>query len=173
MPNFRDIDHPWILRRLSERDRRDWIEMTYIARTTDSPLVVMKAMSRMKDLLNAYLEAAVGEARERGASWGDIAEALGRSRQAVHKQYGAGEQCAGAARLAPAHADPARSGSQPHRRVLRRVTALANAAHLSWRGPFAGSATLVARVGGLTCETQAVGCQFRRVVVSWRPAAGA
>ena len=83
-----DIDHPWILRRLPERDRREWIEMTYIARTADSPLAAMKAMSRMKQLLDAYLEAAVGEARERGASWADIAEALGRSRQAVHKQYG-------------------------------------------------------------------------------------
>jgi hypothetical protein len=83
-----EIDHPWILRRVSERDRREWIEMTYIARTAESPLAGMKAMSRMKELLNAYLEAAVGEARERGASWTDIAEALGRSRQSVHKQYG-------------------------------------------------------------------------------------
>jgi pyrroloquinoline quinone (PQQ) biosynthesis protein C len=83
-----DIDHPWILRRVSERDRRDWIEMTYIARTADSPLAALKAMSRMQDLLDAYLEAAVAEARERGASWGDVGEALGRSRQAVHKQYG-------------------------------------------------------------------------------------
>ena len=91
-----DIDHPWILRRVSERDRRDWIEMTYIARTADSPLAAMKAMSHMKELLNAYLEAAVGEARERGATWSDIAEALGRSRQAVHKQYGG--QSAGANR---------------------------------------------------------------------------
>jgi hypothetical protein len=83
-----DIDHPWILRRVSERDRREWIEMTYIARTADSPLAAMKAMSRMKELLDAYLEAAVREARERGASWGEIGEALGRTRQAVHKQYG-------------------------------------------------------------------------------------
>ena len=83
-----DIDHPWILSRVPERDRRDWIEMTYIARTADSPLAVMKAMSRMKELLDAYLEAAVGEARERGASWSDVGEALGRTRQSVHKQYG-------------------------------------------------------------------------------------
>ena len=83
-----DIDHPWVLVRVSERDRREWIEMTYIARTADSPLAAMKAMSRMKELLDAYLEAAVGEARERKATWADIAEALGRSRQAVHKQYG-------------------------------------------------------------------------------------
>jgi hypothetical protein len=54
-------------------------------------LAAMKAMSRMKELLDAYLEAAVGEARERGASWAVIAEALGRSRQAVHKQYGDGQ----------------------------------------------------------------------------------
>jgi hypothetical protein len=83
-----DIDHPWILQRVPERDRREWIEMTYIARTADSPLAAMKAMSRMKELLDAYLEAAVGEARERGASWGDIGEALGRTRQSVHKQFG-------------------------------------------------------------------------------------
>lgn len=83
-----DIDHPWILRRVSERDRRDWIEMTYIARTAESPLGAMKAMSRMQDLLDAYLRAAVAEARERGATWGDVGEALGRSRQAVHKLYG-------------------------------------------------------------------------------------
>ena len=83
-----DIDHPWILRRVPERDRREWIEMTYIARTADSPLPAMKAMSRMKIMLDAYLEAAVAEARERGASWGEVGEALGRTRQAVHKQYG-------------------------------------------------------------------------------------
>jgi hypothetical protein len=87
MTSFGNLDHPWILSRVSERDRRDWIGMTYIARTADSPLAAMKAMSRMKELLNAYLEAAVDEARERGASWADIAEALGRTRQAVHKQY--------------------------------------------------------------------------------------
>lgn len=83
-----DIEHAWILQRVPERDRREWIEMTYIARTADSPLAAMKAMSRMKALLDAYLEAAVAEARERGASWGDIGEALGRSRQSVHKQFG-------------------------------------------------------------------------------------
>ena len=83
-----DIDHPWILRRVSERDRREWIQLTYIARTADSPLTAMKAITRMKELLDVYVEAAVGEARERGASWGLIAEALGRSRQAVHRQYG-------------------------------------------------------------------------------------
>jgi hypothetical protein len=33
MPHFGNIEHPWLLRRVSERDRRDWIEMTYIART--------------------------------------------------------------------------------------------------------------------------------------------
>ena len=48
----------------------------------------MKAMSRMKQLLEAYLEAAVAEARERGASWSDVGEALGRTRQSVHKQFG-------------------------------------------------------------------------------------
>jgi hypothetical protein len=64
--------------------------MTFIARTADSRLAAMKAMSRMKELLNVYLDAAVGEAREHGATWADIAQALGRSRQAVHKQYGDG-----------------------------------------------------------------------------------
>jgi hypothetical protein len=88
VPNLGDINHPWILERVPERDRRDWIEMTFIARTADSPLAAMRAMSRMTQLLNAYIDAAVSEARERGASWADIAEALGRSKQAIHKQYG-------------------------------------------------------------------------------------
>jgi hypothetical protein len=85
-----EIEHPWILARVPERDRRDWIEMTYIVRTAESPLAVLKAMSRMKALFDTYMEAAVGEARERGASWSDVAEALGRTRQSVHKQYGGG-----------------------------------------------------------------------------------
>jgi hypothetical protein len=46
-------------------------------------------MSRMKVLFDTYMDAAVREARERGASWSDIAEALGRTRQSVHKRYGA------------------------------------------------------------------------------------
>jgi hypothetical protein len=62
------------------------IEMTYIARTADPPFAARKAMSRMKELHDTHLGAAVGEDRERGASWADIAEALGRSRQAVRQR---------------------------------------------------------------------------------------
>jgi len=91
-PSLMDIDHPWILRRVPERDRREWIEMTYIARTADSPLAAMKAISRMRELLVVYERAAVEEARERGASWGDIGEALGRTRQSAHRQFGSGSR---------------------------------------------------------------------------------
>jgi hypothetical protein len=84
-----ELDHlPWVLSRVSEADRRAWIEATFIARTADSPLTVMHAMSRMRELLLAYERAAVDEARERGSTWGEIAEALGRSRQSVHRQFG-------------------------------------------------------------------------------------
>jgi hypothetical protein len=83
-----DLEHlPWVLRRVSEADRRAWIEATFIARTADSPLTVMHAMTQMRELLLAYERAAVEEARERGSTWDEIGEALGRTRQSVHRQF--------------------------------------------------------------------------------------
>ena len=86
-----DLDHVWILRRVSEADRRAWIESTFVARTAENPITVMHALSRMRELLTAYERAAVHEARERGASWSEIGEALGRSRQSVQRSFGGEE----------------------------------------------------------------------------------
>jgi hypothetical protein len=83
------MKQPWILRRVSERDRQEWIEAVFLLRTADSPLVILRAMSKLRDILVQYERAAVEEARAQGATWGDIGEALARSRQSVHRQYAA------------------------------------------------------------------------------------
>jgi hypothetical protein len=60
----------------------------FLIRVTESPLAVLHAMAKIRDILVQYEKAAVEEARERGDTWEQIAEALGRSRQSVWRQYG-------------------------------------------------------------------------------------
>jgi hypothetical protein len=42
----------------------------------------------MQDILQQIERAAVAEAREQGATWSDVAEALNRTRQAVEQRFG-------------------------------------------------------------------------------------
>lgn len=59
------------------------------ATTSRDPAVGLAAVAALRALLESLERLQVGNARERGWSWQQIAEALGVSRQAVHKKHGA------------------------------------------------------------------------------------
>lgn len=66
-------------------------EATELADATASrdPAVGLAAVASLRALLESLEGLQVGNARERGWSWQQIADALGVSRQAVHKKHGA------------------------------------------------------------------------------------
>jgi hypothetical protein len=61
------------------------------------PAVGLRAVASLRLLLETLEDLQVGNAREQGWSWQQIADALGVSRQAVHKKHGG--RPAGAARI--------------------------------------------------------------------------
>lgn len=54
----------------------------------DDPLTALRANAQLRSHLDRSEAVAVRRARVRGALWSQIAEALGVSKQAVHKKYG-------------------------------------------------------------------------------------
>ncbi|KLU08702.1 MULTISPECIES: hypothetical protein [unclassified Kocuria] len=54
----------------------------------DDPLRALRATAALHRQLSQQEAVAVRRARARGASWAQIAAALGVSRQAVHRKYG-------------------------------------------------------------------------------------
>jgi DNA-directed RNA polymerase specialized sigma24 family protein len=66
-------------------------EATELADATASrdPAVGLAAVASLRTLLESLEQLQVDNARELGWSWQQIAEALGVSRQAVHKKHGA------------------------------------------------------------------------------------
>jgi hypothetical protein len=67
-------------------------QATELADATASrdPAVGLAAVTSLRVLLESLEELQVENARERGWSWQQIADALGVSRQAVHKKHGGG-----------------------------------------------------------------------------------
>jgi transcriptional regulator len=65
-------------------------QATELADATASrdPAVGLAAVASLRVLLESLEELQVENARERGWSWQQIADALGVSRQAVHKKHG-------------------------------------------------------------------------------------
>jgi hypothetical protein len=65
-------------------------EATELADATASqdPAVGLAAVAALRELLESLEALQVGNARERGWSWQQIASALGVSKQAVHKKHG-------------------------------------------------------------------------------------
>jgi len=65
-------------------------EATELADATASrdPAVGLAAVASLRALLESLEQLQVGNAREQGWSWQQIAGALGVSRQAVHKKHG-------------------------------------------------------------------------------------
>jgi hypothetical protein len=58
------------------------------ALTYSEPLELLALLPTLRKLLDAQEAVAVYEARDDGASWVDIAGALGRTKQAVQQRYG-------------------------------------------------------------------------------------
>jgi hypothetical protein len=62
----------------------------------DDPLRALAASAELRHEVERWESVQVRRARARGASWALIANALGVSRQAVHKKYGSGFRGRGA-----------------------------------------------------------------------------
>ena len=60
------------------------------AASSQDPVVGLRAVAALRELLERLEELNVDNARARGWSWQEIATALGVSRQAVHKKHAAG-----------------------------------------------------------------------------------
>ena len=69
-------------------------EATELAQATASrdPAVGLAAVASLRLLLESLEELQVESARAQGWSWQQIAEALGVSKQAVHKKHGGGRR---------------------------------------------------------------------------------
>jgi DNA-directed RNA polymerase specialized sigma24 family protein len=59
------------------------------------PAVGLRAVRALRELAERLEALQVGNARDEGWSWQDIAVCLGVSRQAVHKKYGSGRRFLG------------------------------------------------------------------------------
>ena len=59
----------------------------YTLRHADDPLLVLRALAELRDVRDQLELWAVRDARERENSWQEIAEALRRPRQAVHRKH--------------------------------------------------------------------------------------
>ena len=64
----------------------------YTLRHADDPLLVLRALAELRDVREQLELAAVRDAREREHSWAELAEALRRPRQAVHRKHRNNEQ---------------------------------------------------------------------------------
>ena len=58
------------------------------AASNRDPAIGLAAVASLRELLESLEELQVGNARELGWSWQQIAESLRVSKQAVHKKYG-------------------------------------------------------------------------------------
>jgi predicted transcriptional regulator len=59
----------------------------YTLRHADDPLLVLRALAELRDVREQLELAAVRDARAREHSWAELAEALRRPRQAVHRKH--------------------------------------------------------------------------------------
>jgi len=62
------------------------------ATASREPAVGLAAVAALRELLESLEALQVDNARERGWSWQQIAQALGVSKQAVHKKHGSGRR---------------------------------------------------------------------------------
>jgi len=83
-----DFDHPWLIERIPEEALARYRGAMFRVRSSNEPLVILDALREMQEILKEVERAAVEEARERGATWPQVAEALNRTRQAVEQRFG-------------------------------------------------------------------------------------
>ena len=72
----------------------DGVQLAQEASSRD-PAVGLRAVRALRELAERLETLQVGNARDQGWSWQDIAVCLGVSRQAVHKKHGGGRRILG------------------------------------------------------------------------------
>jgi hypothetical protein len=87
-PPADDFDHPWLIKRIPEEVLGRYRKAMFRVRSSNEPLVILDALADMQAILQQVERAAVDEAREQGATWSQVAEALNRTRQAVEQRFG-------------------------------------------------------------------------------------
>ena len=87
-PPGNDFDHPWLIERIPEEVLGRYRRAMFRVRSSTEPLVILDSLAEMQDVLQQVERAAVEEARARGATWSQVAEALRRTRQAVEQRFG-------------------------------------------------------------------------------------
>jgi uncharacterized NAD(P)/FAD-binding protein YdhS len=86
-PPGNDFDHPWLIERIPEEVLGRYRRAMFRVRSSTEPLVILDSLAEMQDVLQQVERAAVEEARARGATWSQVAEALRRTRQAVEQRF--------------------------------------------------------------------------------------
>ena len=87
-PSANDFDHPWVIQRIPEELLGRYRKAMFRVRSSNEPLVILDALTEMQEILQKIERAAVEEAREQGATWSQVAEAMNRTRQAVEQRFG-------------------------------------------------------------------------------------
>lgn len=80
----------WIDKQFDDHQALDDALFTLVR--VDEPLLILRSVSTLRLWGDRIIEAAVSDARDKGATWEEIAGALRRSRQSVHRQYSRGEE---------------------------------------------------------------------------------
>jgi hypothetical protein len=83
-----DFDHPWLIARIPEEVLSRYRRAMFRVRSSNEPLVILDSLTEMQEILQQVERAAVEEAREQGATWSQVAQALNRTRQAVEQRFG-------------------------------------------------------------------------------------
>ena len=83
-----DFEHPWLVERVPEEILGRYRKAMFRVRASNEPLVILDSLAEMIETLQQIERAAVEEAREQGATWTQIAQALNRTRQAVEARFG-------------------------------------------------------------------------------------
>lgn len=77
-------EHPWITGRLSPEAERARFTILHAS----DPLILAQALTVSAAETERLLREAVAEAREAGATWEEIGQAVGTSRQAALRRFG-------------------------------------------------------------------------------------
>ena len=75
-------------------DDHEWPELHdafWSLQHAESAVTVLRAIADIRGFTEIVIEAAVKDARDNGATWEDIAQAMRLTRQAVHRRFAAHE----------------------------------------------------------------------------------
>jgi hypothetical protein len=77
-----------LIERIPEETLDRYRRAMFRVRSSNEPLLILDSLADMQEVLQHVERAAVEEARARGATWSQVAEALHRTRQAVEQRFG-------------------------------------------------------------------------------------